>query len=142
MNDYRHQAATGVVPLTPTEFFDAWTAMNALASRTRPKALNSAWGMGQLVTAVRDALGSDEKVAAAVTRLTALVALASSGRVQGVASSTGFSEPAVIAAASAEVDGRTGYFITLSFRERLEELLDADISVLTSISSPRPNGPP
>jgi hypothetical protein len=115
------------VPLTPTEFIDAWTAMNALASRTRPAALNSAWGMGQLVTAVREALGSDEKVGAAMTRLTALVALGASGGIQSVGSSTGFSESAVIAAASAEVDRRTGHFITLSFRERIEELLDADL---------------
>ena len=108
VDDYRRQAETGVVPLTPNEFLDAWTAMNEVASKTRPAALNSAWGMGQVLTAVRDAVGSDEKGGAAMTRLTALVALGASGEIGELVSATGFLGPAVIAAASAEVDRRTG----------------------------------
>jgi hypothetical protein len=122
VEDYKHQAATGAPPLTPDEFTEAWAAIDRVALTTRPTALNTDRGAAKLLAAARTALGTEEKARAALTRLTALIALGESGEIADLVSPEGFLEIAVVAAASAEVDRSTGLFILASFRERVARL--------------------
>lgn len=130
IEDYRNQAAKGVIPLTPNEFIDAWMAMNRsvsephvtpasfanFANMTDDRALN------RLVAALRDELGSSEKAVAAMTRIAALVALADTGEIEGVVSSEGYTETAVCAAANAEIDVERQCFRLDDFQARMDAL--------------------
>jgi hypothetical protein len=130
IDDYRHQAETGVLPLTPNEFMGAWTAINKAASYPNVIPLNFAAyanmtddrTLNLIGASLQSELGSEEKALAAKHRIAALVALAESGMVEGLLSADGYSEKALFAAASAEIDRKTRRFHLDSFRNRLDAL--------------------
>lgn len=126
VDDYRHQAATGVVPLVPAEFLHAWKVVNGVAAHPNVIPIGLAGSanttMNRMLATLEAELGSDQKAAAAMTRMAALVALTEHEEFNSLVSPEGFLESAVIAAASAEIDQRSKTFDIESFRDRLDAI--------------------
>jgi hypothetical protein len=124
VDDYVHQAETGVPPLPPEEFMLAWNAANAAAEHPNVIPIGMAGykktETNRIVATLESELGTHEKAAAALTRMAALVEIAEDDEFKDIRTPGGYLEDAVIAAASAEIDRRTGKFDPESFRERLE----------------------
>lgn len=131
VDDYVHQAATGVIPLLPTEFLHAWNTVNGVAAHPNVVPIGLAGYANttenRMVITLEGELGTQEKAIAAMTRMAALVVLAEEEEeFNDLVSPEGYSELAIWAAASAEIDRRTRSFDAQSFRERLDALTEDD----------------
>jgi hypothetical protein len=111
VSEYSHQAATGVVPLAPPEFFRAWTAVDETG--------RGGGDPRRLLGALQNAVGTEAKAQAADILMTALFEIVGHDELPHLVSSEGYMEPAVLAAASAEINRNTGRFDIDSFRARL-----------------------
>lgn len=124
--DYVHQEETGVLPLTPEEFMQAWEIANAVAERPNVVPIGIAGspntGLNRILVTLEDELGTHEKAAAAISRMAALVEIAEHEEFKHLVIPGGYSEIAVVVAASANIDRQTGNFEPGNFRARLDAI--------------------
>lgn len=127
VDDYMHQAETGVPPLLPDELMRAvatsieaaeqWAVSPADAQGPPMARLN------RMVETLEAALGTRSKAAIALYRLSALGAITEESEFEHLLTPTSFSDAAMIAAASAEMDKSEKTFVRESFRQRLKVVL-------------------
>ncbi|MBK8258200.1 MAG: hypothetical protein IPK82_36725 [Polyangiaceae bacterium] len=124
MEDYRHQAATGVIPVGP---WNLWGAFAEYHPSTSPSDLVSeARGNGPAddfsdLRAMLKCDFSDAVVTAFVVRLKALVVLVEEERFAHLMSTNALFRKAVHAASTAYVDRETGLLDVKDFERRLSE---------------------
>jgi hypothetical protein len=128
IDEYVHQAETGVIPLTPNEFIGAIAVVGRVVSQDNVIPIGIAGyantAENRMVIVLQDELGSRNKAIAAMDRMAALVMLTDQEEFKHLISNEGYSEVAVRAAASAEVDPKTRLFNLDSFRYKIEAVSD------------------
>ncbi len=130
IGDYVEQAKTGVVPLTPGEFLQAWEVVNQTASQDNVIPIRLAGHPNstenRMLVTLQEQLGSDVKAIAAMSRIAALVVLVEMEEFKDLVAPEGFNELAVVAAASVKIDLKTRLFDTESFRRKFETLSEEE----------------
>jgi len=127
VDDYVHQAATGIPPVEPN------TLMNVLEAATEvlesPNLLRSRivealkTHPNPISIAMESELVRHETTAIVFARVLALFEIGEAVEFSDILTPMGYSSEAMTAAASAEIDRHTGQFVLESFRMRLEDAM-------------------
>lgn len=127
VDDYVHQAATGIPPVEPNTLMNVLEAAaevlelpNVIPSRIA-EALKT--HPNPISIAMESELGRHETTDIVFARVLALFEIAEAVEFSDALTPMGYSSEAMTAAASAEIDRRTGRFVLESFRKRLDDAM-------------------